>query len=186
VSLLDLPEENARATIGDNGGPPIDASDFRPASDDQKLIAQCAKFIALVLQMDDADRITMKRQMPRWLIARKLLFFCLQEERPFGDSAGEVRYGHLAQVEIQNALGIYRKTIGQDVQDVQNWIDQSTEFEAFVDSIRDGMDAVVALYDYPERIMELASKISGRALTRIKAAADLLERKQTPPPLTNG
>lgn len=171
------PSPNERATIGDNGGPAIDPRDFQPATDDQKLIAQCAKFVALVLQMDDAERITMKRQMPRWLIARKLLFFCLQEERPFGDSAGEVRYGHLAQVEIQNALGIYRKTIGQDVQDVQNWIDQSTEFEAFVDSIRDGMDSVVALYDYPERIMELASKISGRALERIRKAADLLEVK---------
>lgn len=134
-----------------------------------------------MLQMDGAEKITKTRQMPRWLIARKLLFFCIQEERPFGDSAGEVRYGHIAQVDIQNALGIYRKTISQDVQDVQNWIDQSTEFEAFVDSIRDGMDAVVALYDYPERIMELASKISGRALERIRKAADLLA---TPQPIT--
>lgn len=177
MSLELSPPENERAVIGANGGPAIDPEEFTPATDDQKLIAQCAKFIALVLQMDDADRITMKRQMPRWLIARKLLFFCIQEERPFGDSAGEVRYGHVAQVDIQNALGIYRKTIGQDVADVQAWCEQSLEFEAFMDTVRDGMDAVVALYDYPERIMELASKISGRALTRIKAAADLLERK---------
>jgi elongation factor P--beta-lysine ligase len=168
---------NPREHIGANHGPEIDAAEFTPATDHQKLIAQCAKFIGLVLQMDDADRITMKRQMPRWLIARKLLFFCLQEERPFGDSAGEVRYGHLAQVEIQNALGIYRKTIGQDVQEVQAWCDASVEFEAHMDSIRDGMDAVVALYDYPDRIMELASKISGRALERIKKAADMLEVK---------
>jgi hypothetical protein len=113
----------------------------------------------------------------RRLIARKLLFFCIQEERPFGDSAGEVRYGHIAQVDIQNALRIYRKTISQDVQEVQAWCEASPEFEAHMDSIRDGMDAVVALYDYPERVMELASKISGRALKRIRAAADLLEGK---------
>lgn len=172
---------NERERIGANGGPEIDPHEFKPPTDDQLVIAQCAKYIALVLQMDGAEKITKTRQMPRWLIARKLLFFCVQEERPFGDSAGEVRYGHIAQVDIQNALGIYRKTISQDVQDVQNWIDQSTEFEAFVDSIRDGMDAVVALYDYPERIMELASKISGRALERIKKAADLLA---TPHPIT--
>jgi hypothetical protein len=171
------PSPNPREQLGANGGPPIDAAEFTPATDDQKLIAQCAKFIALVLQMDDADKITMKRQMPRWLIARKLLFFCIQEERPFGDSAGEVRYGHVAQVDIQNALRIYRKTISQDVDEVQSWCEASPEFEAHMDSIRDGMDAVVALFDYPERVMELASKISGRALSRIKAAADLLEVK---------
>jgi hypothetical protein len=180
VSLELSPPENERAVIGGNHGPPIDPGEFTPATDDQLVIAQCAKFIALVLQMDGAEKITRKRQMPRWLIARKLLFFCIQEERPFGDSAGEVRYGHIAQVDIQNALGIYRKTIMNDVQEIQAWIDDprhGAEFEAFVDSIRDGIDAVVALYDYPERIMHLASKISGRALDRVREAAKLLERK---------
>lgn len=171
---------NPREFVGANGGPPLDARDFTPATDDQLIIAQAAKFIALVLQMDGAERITRTRQMPRYLIARKLLFFCLQEERPFGDSAGEVRYGHIAQVDIQNALSIYRKTISQDVQEVQSWCEDpkhGAEFEAFVDSIRDGVDAVIALYDYPDRIMHLASKISGKALDRIKGAVDLLERK---------
>jgi hypothetical protein len=177
---LELSSENPREFVGANGGPAVEPGEFTPATDDQQVIAQCAKFIALVLQMDGAEKITKKRQMPRWLIARKLLFFCLQEERPFGDSAGEVRYGHIAQVDIQNALGIYRKTIMNDVQDVQAWIGDprhGTEFEAFVDTIRDGVDAVVALHDYPDRIMHLASKISGRALDRIKVAVDLLERK---------
>ncbi len=180
MSLEPSPPENERAVIGGNHGPAIDPLEFTPPTDDQLVIAQCAKFIALVLQMDGAERITMKRQMPRWLIARKLLFYCIQEERPFGDSAGEVRYGHVAQVDIQNALRIYRKTISTDVQDVQGWIEDpkhGPEFEAFVDSIRDGIDSVVALYDYPERIMQLASKISGKAIDRIRSAVDALEVK---------
>lgn len=144
------------------------------------MIAQCAKFIALVLNMDEAERITRTRQLPRHLIARKLLFAALKEERPFGDADGEVRYGHLSQVEIQNALGIYRKTILQDVQEVREWCRQSPEFSAFFDTIQDGIDAVVCLFDYEGRIMDLASQISGRALDRIRKSVDALERPNAP------
>lgn len=180
-------DANPRAVIGSNGGPPIDADEFTPASFELRLIEQCAKAIELLLQMDTgaAQRIIKTRQAPKALMARKLLFFCLQEERPFGDSAGEVRYGHLAQVELQNALGIYRKTISQDVQDIQRWCERSTEFEAFVDTVRDAIDAVVCLFDYPTRIMELAEtqKALDKALATVRSAADLLEAS-TPPPST--
>jgi hypothetical protein len=174
-------DANPRAVLGDNGGPPLNEQDFKPASWELRLIEKCAEHIALMLDTGGAKRITLTRQAPPWLMARKLLFFCLQEERPFGDAAGEVRYGHLAQVEIQNALGIYRKTIGQDVQDIQRWCERSTEFEAFVDTGRDAIDAVVCLFDYSSRILELAEeqKTIDRAMQRIREAADKLE---TPTP----
>lgn len=176
MSLLELSPENERAVIGNNGGPEIDARDFQPASFNLRLIEHCAKAIALMLDMEgDSHRITLTRQMPKHLLARKLLFFCLQEERPFGDSAGEVRYGHLAQVEIQNELRIYRKTIGQDVSDVQRWCEASPEFEAFVDTTRDMIDAHVANFDFANRILFLASEL--KALDRVRAAAEMLERK---------
>lgn len=167
---------NPREFLGANGGPEIDPLEFEPASFNLRLIWHCAKAIALMLDMEgDSHRITLTRQMPKHLLARKLLFFCLQEERPFGDSAGEVRYGHLAQVEIQNELGIYRKTIGQDVSDIQRWCTRSVEFEAFVDTIRDAIDAHCANFDYHARILELATH--QKALDRIRSAVDLLERK---------
>lgn len=170
------PETNERAVIGANGGPAIDPREFEPATWNQRLLEHCAKAIALMLDMDgDAHRITLTRQMPRHLMARKLLFFCLQEERPFGDSAGEVRYGHLAQVEIQDALSIYRKTISQDVQDIQRWCERSPEFEAFVDTTRDAIDAHVANFGFHDRIMHLANE--QKALDRIRSAVDALERK---------
>lgn len=158
----------------------MEASDFVPATEDQKLIAQCARFIALVLHMDEAERITRTRQMPRHLIARKLLFACLQEERPFGEGEGEVRYGHLSQAEIVRALGLYKRTIGQDVQEVRAWCRQSPEFEAFFDTIQDGIDSVVCLYSYEGRILDLASQISGRALDRIRKSVDALEANAPP------
>lgn len=167
--------------LGHNGGPPLEPSDFVPATENQRLIARCAEFIALVLNMAEPQRITKTRQLPRQLIARKLLFACLQEARPFGDGGGEVRYGHLSQVELQNALNIYRKTISQDVQEVEDWCRQSPEFAAFVDSIKDGVDAVVCLFDYETRILELASQISGRALDRIRKSVDALNASPVNP-----
>ena len=163
--------------IGHNGGPPLEERDFTPATWEQRLIAQCANYIALVLRMDEAERITKVRQLPKHLIARKLLFACLQEQRPFGEGEDDVRFGHLTQVEISAALGIYRKTISADVAEVEEWCRQSPEFSAWVDTIKDGLDATVVLFDYHDRILELASEISGRALERIKKSVDLLERK---------
>lgn len=175
MSLQELSASN-REYVGANGGPAIDPREFQPASWELRLIEHCAKAIALMLDMEhDAGRITLTRQMPKHLMARKLLFFCLQEERPFGDSAGEVRYGHLAQVEIQDALRIYRKTISQDVQDIQRWCERSPEFEAFVDTTRDAIDAHVANFGFHDRIMHLANE--QKALDRIRGAVDLLERK---------
>jgi len=176
------PADNPRAVVGANGGPQIDAAEFAPASFNLRLIEHCAKAIALMLDMEtDASRITKTRQMPKHLMARKLLFFCLQEERPFGDAAGEVRYGHIAQVEMQNELGIYRKTISQDVQDIQRWCEASPEFEAFVDTTRDLIDAHVANFDYANRILFLGAEL--KALERVREAAALLEAP-TPRALT--